>query len=162
MAVADRRTMMKLSVSLMALMACCLVAVRTLPAQDAPAAPTEPGITVITTFPGDTGPGPKDVPDNSGAVGPDHVVDFTNANVVIHDKKTCKLVRQTTQADFRKAANPDFKFPKLTDPRLLYDPLSKRWFAVIAEAANLSVGYLVVSESSDPPRVGRRSNSRWN
>src|SRR6516225_2105398 len=85
---AGRRTMMKLSVSLKALGTCCLVAVWTLPAQDTPPKTAEPGVTVLTTFPGDTGPGPKDAPDNSGAVGPDHVVDFTNANVVIHDKKT--------------------------------------------------------------------------
>jgi hypothetical protein len=39
-----------------------------------PPTTTAPGVTVLTAFPGDTGPGPKDVPDNSGAVGPDHVV----------------------------------------------------------------------------------------
>jgi hypothetical protein len=46
------------------------------------------GVSVVTMFPGDTGPDPKDAPENSGAVGPDHVVDFTNANVLIHDKTT--------------------------------------------------------------------------
>src|SRR5215831_5013599 len=142
--------MMRLSVSLMALGTCCLVAVWTLPAQDAPATTTEPGVTVLTTFPGDTGPGPKDAPDNSGAVGPDHVVDFTNANVVIHDKKSGKVIRRMTQTEFWKTTKPGFDFPRLNDPRLLYDPLSRRWFAVIAELKKLSVGYLAVSESSDP------------
>jgi hypothetical protein len=113
---------------------------------------TDPGVTIVTTFPGDTGPGPKDVPDNSGAVGPGHVVDFDNANVVIHDKKTGKVVKRMTQTEFWKAANPDFNFPKLNDPRLLYDPLSTRWFGVIAELTKGSVGYLAVSESSDPTR----------
>jgi hypothetical protein len=150
-AVADRRTMMRLSVSLMALGTCYLAAVWTLPAQDAPAT-TEPGVTVLTTFPGDTGPGPKDAPDNSGAVGPNHVVDFTNANVVIHDKKTGEVIRRMTQTEFWKNTKPAFDLPKLNDPRLLYDPLSKRWFAVIAELTKLSVGYLAVSESSDPTK----------
>jgi hypothetical protein len=163
--------MMRLAVSLMALGGCCLVAGWGLPAQDAPATkgaapdreltslgagsdqpPTtaEPGVTVLTTFPGDTGPGPKEAPDNGGAVGPNHVVDFTNANVVIHDKKTGKVIRRMTQTEFWKNTKPAFNLPKLNDPRLLYDPLSRRWFAVIAELTKLSVGYLAVSESSDP------------
>ena len=31
-------------------------------------------IEILTTFPGASGPGPKDCPDNAGAGGPDHVV----------------------------------------------------------------------------------------
>jgi hypothetical protein len=80
------------------------------------------------------------------------VVDFTNAHVVIHDKKTGKVVRRMTQTEFWKATKPAFNLPKLNDPRLLYDPLSQRWFAVIAELRHLSVGYLAVSQSSDPTR----------
>src|SRR5262249_42140973 len=48
-----------------------------------------------------------------------------------------------------------FDFPKLNDPRLLYDPLCKRWFAAIAELAKGSVGYLAVSETSDPTKGWR-------
>jgi hypothetical protein len=107
-------------------------------------------VAILSTFPGASGPGPKDCPDNSGAVGPDHVVDFTNANVVIHDKRTGSVVRQMTQTEFWKAANPQLDLPKLNDPRLLYDPLSGRWFGVIAELKKGSVGYLAVSETSDP------------
>ena len=105
-------------------------------------------IAILTTFPGASGPGPKDCPDNTGAVGPDHVVDFTNANVVIHDKRTGKVVRQMTQTEFWKAANPAFDLPKLNDPRLLYDPLSGRWFGVIAELKKGSVGYLAVWQTA--------------
>src|SRR5262245_59608267 len=146
---------MRFSVSLAALGTCCLVAVWTLLAQDPSAAAKEPGVTIATTFPGDTGPGPKEAPDNSGAVGPDHVVDFTNANVVIHDKKTGKVIRRMTQTEFWKATKPAFDLPKLNDPRLLYDPLSQRWFAVAAEFKRLSVGYLAVSESHDPTKGWR-------
>ncbi len=112
-------------------------------------------VEILTTFPGASGPGPKDCPDNAGAVGPDHVVDFTNADVVIHDKRTGKVVRQMTQTQFWKAANPRFDLPKLNDPRLLYDPLSGRWFGVIAELKEGSVGYLAVSETSDPTKGWR-------
>src|SRR5262249_17350644 len=145
-------------VSLMALGTCCLVAVWTLPAQDAPATTTEPGVTVLTTFPGDTGPGPKDAPDNSGAVGPNHVVDFTNPNRVTHDKKAGQVIRRMTQPEFWKNAKPVFDLPKLNGPRPLYAPLSKRWFAVIAELTKLSVGYLAVSESSDPTKGWKAIN----
>lgn len=109
-------------------------------------------IKILTAFPGASGPGPKDCPDNSGAVGPDHVVDFTNANVVIHDKRTGSVVRQMTQTEFWKAANSNFDLPTLNDPRLLFDPLSGRWFGVIAELKKGSVGYLAVSETSDPTK----------
>ena len=109
-------------------------------------------VAIINTFPGASGPGPKDCPDNTGAVGPDHVVDFTNANVVIHDKRTGEVVRRMTQTEFWKATKPGFDLPVLNDPRLLYDPLSKRWFALIAELKKDSVGYLAVSGSSDPTK----------
>ncbi len=162
---------MPLSVSAIAIGACCLVTTSTLLAQDGPAtksagldrAPSrragekpatiaEPGITILATFAGDTGPGPKDAPDNAGAVGPNHVVDFTNANVVIHDKKTGQVLQRRTQTEFWKNTKPAFNFPKLNDPRLLYDPLTNRWFAVVAELAAGSVGYLAVSDSSDPTK----------
>jgi hypothetical protein len=112
-------------------------------------------VEILTTFAGAFGPGPKDCPDNTGAVGPNHVVDFTNANVVIHKKRSGEVVREMTQTEFWKAANPRFELPKLNDPRLLYDPLSGRWFGVIAELRNGSVGYLAVSDSSDPTKTWR-------
>ncbi len=112
-------------------------------------------VKILTTFPGASGPGPKDCPDNVGAVGPDHVVDLTNACVVVHDKRTGKVVRQMTQTEFWKAANPRFNLPGLNDPRLLYDPLSGRWFGVVAELKKDSVGYLAVSQTSDPTRGWR-------
>jgi hypothetical protein len=112
-------------------------------------------VAILTTFPGTSGPGPKDCPDNAGAVGRDHVVDFTNANVVVHNKRTGEVVRQMTQTEFWKAANPNFDLPKLNDPRLLYDPLCERWFGVIAELTKGSVGYLAVSETSDPTKGWR-------
>ena len=71
---------------------------------------------------------------------------------MIHDKKSGKVIRRMTQTEFWKNTKPAFDFPKLNDPHLLYDPLSKRWFAVTAELTRLSVGYLAVSESSDPTK----------
>jgi hypothetical protein len=113
-------------------------------------------VTVITTCPGASGPGPKDCPDNAGAVGPEHVVDFTNANVVIHDKNSGKVLSEMTQTEFWKKAKPGFDLPKLNDPRLLYDPLCGRWFGVAADWVEKgSVGYLAVSETADPTKGWR-------
>ena len=63
---------------------------------------------VLKSFPGDSGPGPKDNPDNTGGVGPSHVVDCTDANIVIHDKKTGEVLRRTTQTEFWKNAAARF------------------------------------------------------
>jgi hypothetical protein len=119
-----------------------------------PSTTTDSGVTVLTTFPGDTGdkgPNWKEKPDICGAVGPDHVVDFTIANVVIHDKKTGKVIQRMTQPEFWKKTRPAFDFDKMNDPRLLYDPLSGRWFGVHCDIKT-AVGYLTVSESSDPTK----------
>jgi hypothetical protein len=162
---------MKFALSLMALGVCCLVAHWPLLAQDARGTPvaaapelsgqeaigekppttTDAGVTILTTFPGDTGPNWKDKPDTCGAAGPDHVVDFTTAAVVIHDKKSGKVIQEMTQLEFWKKTRPAFDFEKMNDPRLLYDPLSRRWFGVHCDLKS-AVGYLAVSESSDPTR----------
>lgn len=80
-------------------------------------------VVVLKSFPGDSGPGPKDNPDNTGGVGPSHIVDCTYANVVIHDKDTGKVLQRMTQTRFWKNANPGFNLPVLNDPRMTYDPL---------------------------------------
>ncbi len=69
---------MKARVHQLAFLCCSLV----------PAMALAQEVTVLRSFPGDSGPGPKDNPDNTGGVGPSHVVDCTDANIVIHDKKT--------------------------------------------------------------------------
>src|SRR5207249_598486 len=109
-------------------------------------------VTVLTSFPGDSGPGPKDNPDNTGGVGPGHVVDCTDANVVIHEKKTGKVLQRMTQTEFWKNAQPGFTLPKLNDPRLTFDPLAKRWYMVVQSAIAPPHGYFAVSESADPTK----------
>jgi hypothetical protein len=108
-------------------------------------------VAVLATFPGDAGPGPKDNPDNTGGVGPAHIVDCTDANIVIHDKKTGAIVRRMTQTEFWKSAG-GFSLPRLNDPRLTYDPLVERWYTVVQAAGGTPHGFLAVSESMDPTR----------
>src|SRR5580700_2388886 len=59
-------------------------------------------LTVLNAFPGDKGPGTKALPDNVGGVSENHVVDFTSANFVVHDKKTGKVLLEKSQTAFWK------------------------------------------------------------
>ncbi len=112
-------------------------------------------VTVLQTFPSDSGPGPKDNPDNTGGVGPDHVVSCTDANVVIHDKKTGKVLKHQTQTQFWKNVKPGFELPTVNDPRLTYDPLVKRWYMVLQAQHATPYGFLAVSSSADPTQEWR-------
>lgn len=102
---------------------------------------------VVCTFPGDSAIGPKPVPDNVGAVGPGHVVDFTCANFVVHDKKNGAVLQKKTQERFWE----DLGFPGIrpNDPRMLYDSISGRFIATIAHDKVHHL-YLAVSATSDP------------
>jgi hypothetical protein len=107
-------------------------------------------IVILKSFPGDSGPGPKDNPDNTGGVGPSHVVDCTDANIVFHAKKTGDVLRRMTQTEFWKNAQPGFTLPKLNDPRMIYDPLAARWYTVVQAQSGPPYGFLAVSLSADP------------
>jgi hypothetical protein len=107
-------------------------------------------VTVLKTFPGDSGLGPKDNPDNTGGVGPRHVVDCTDANIVIHDKATGAVVKRMTQTEFWKDAEPGFTLPILNDPRMTYDPIAGRWYTVVQAQSGTPYGFLAVSASMDP------------
>src|SRR5262245_58143605 len=107
-------------------------------------------LTILNAFPGDKGPGTKALPDNVGGVSEEHVVDFTSANFVVHDKKTGKVLLEKSQTvfweelGFAGIARPN-------DPRLLFDSLTKRWIATMANDAQHKL-YLAVSTTSDPLR----------
>ena len=107
-------------------------------------------VTVLRSFPGDSGPGPKDNPDNTGGVGPSHVVDCTDVNIVIHDKQTGEVMKRMTQTEFWKNAQPGFTLPTLNDPRMTYDPLARRWYTVVQAQSGSPHGFLAVAASLDP------------
>ncbi|HVR85138.1 MAG TPA: hypothetical protein VMU54_12555 [Planctomycetota bacterium] len=133
--------------------ACCLLGAAATPSVPEPRSPGQgnlfpaPTVTIQTAFRGDSAIGPKLSPDNVGAAGPEHVVDFTCANVVVHDKKSGKVLQQKTQVQFWK----DLGFGGLhpNDPRFMYDPLSGRWIGTIADDQAHHL-YLAVSTTSDP------------
>jgi len=110
--------------------------------------------TILQTFPGASGPGYKPCPDTTGAVGPNHVVSFADSSFIVHDKTTGKVLAQMTMVDFWKSVEPKNKLILATpnDPRMLFDPLSGRFFASCADDKTNHHLYLAVSTSSDPTR----------
>src|SRR3954463_9887656 len=68
-------------------------------------------------------------PDSMGAAGPNHFVEFNNGSFSVFNKNG-SLVSQVSDTSFWTSAlgvNPG----GLSDPRILYDPASQRWFAIM-------------------------------
>src|SRR5215467_15829208 len=57
-------------------------------------------VEVVATFPGNRGPGWKAAANVHGAVGPNHIVDFTVGGFMVHDKATGKVLRHLSQRQF--------------------------------------------------------------
>jgi hypothetical protein len=114
-------------------------------------------VSIVRSFPGNKGPGWKDSIDVAGAVGPRHVVDFDVAGFVVHDKASGTILRQLSTREFWQRVEPAGKLvphKDANDARMLYDPLSQRWFACAAGATEADC-FLAVSTSSDPTKPWR-------
>lgn len=108
-------------------------------------------VTIVANFPANKGPGHrKDCPDAAGAVGPKHTVVFDDRAFLVQDKATGKVLQNDTQHDFWLKVQPARTLDLLAnDPRILYDPLTGRWFAWV-QGLKPPNGYLAVSTTSDP------------
>jgi hypothetical protein len=88
-------------------------------------------------------------PDTDGAVGPNYFVELLNNLYQVYDKSGA-LIQQLRLPDFWNAAGvtpAGLPF----DPRVLYDPVSQRWFATSSENPFIPNDILVaVSNTSDP------------
>lgn len=67
---------------------------------------SEKGVTVVTSYPGNLGPGWKETIDVAGAVGPQHVVDFDEGGFVVHDKTTGKELLRFSTREFWQKVEP--------------------------------------------------------
>jgi hypothetical protein len=90
---------------------------------------------------------PVSPPDTQMAVGPSYVAEAVN-NVFTVGTRAGRLVQSTDLNTFFQVA-AGFSF---TDPRLVYDALSRRWFmsGLDFDLANASDVYVAVSDSADP------------
>lgn len=93
-------------------------------------------------------------PDSNGAIGPDHFVEFINGRFSVYDKLTGTKVQTMSDATFWTLAGLNLAGLDLSDTRIIFDPLSRRWFAsqIDINRANLTNNrfLLAISTSQDP------------
>ena len=69
-------------------------------------------------------------PDSNGAVGPDHFVQFINGRYSVYNKTNATRLLSKTDLSFWSAAGVTIPSQwDVSDPRLIFDPRSQRWFA---------------------------------
>lgn len=96
--------------------------------------------------------------DVNGAMGPNHFVELLNGTFAVYDKTTGQSVLRTSDTDFWKHAGVTVAPDMATDPRIIYDPISQRWFASMVDVdpsaadptLNSNDFLLAVSDTSDP------------
>ena len=83
-------------------------------------------------------------PDPNGNIGPKHFVEFINGTFAVYNKTNGASVKRISDIKFWSNAglviSPD---SGVSDPRVIYDPLSQRWFAS-------QVDYDAAAPSGDP------------
>ena len=90
-------------------------------------------------------------PDPDIAVGPNHIVEGVNTNIAFFNKTGTKLFEQTTQDFFQPISPEQFQ----SDPKVLYDQISKRFIVVILSlklqaSGGISDFLIGVSNTPDP------------
>jgi hypothetical protein len=97
-----------------------------------------------------------EMPDANGAAGPDHVIEFINGDVKFYDKKG-KLLRAQTTQEFWDATMDVAKYgpnPDNRDPRLLWDPHARRWYASAQRPASAGAIITVARSNTADPTKG--------
>jgi len=102
-------------------------------------------------------------PDSNGAIGPQHFVEFVNGSFAVYDRTNPANAFRESDIDFWANAGINLASDQgISDPRVIYDPLSQRWFASQIDydstAANNGQDYtleandflLAVSATADP------------
>ncbi|MBI3851311.1 MAG: hypothetical protein HY298_13705 [Verrucomicrobia bacterium] len=101
-------------------------------------------------------------PDCSGAIGPQYFVEFINGSFTVYNRTNGLSVKRITDVKFWSDAGINASgYPAVSDPRVIYDPISQRWFATQVNAnANATDPtiyandfLLAVSASTDPKGV---------
>src|SRR5437016_3955994 len=85
---------------------------------------------------------PWNPPDTHGAIGPNHFVEFINGAFGVYNKAGTLIGSKTDENTFWVTAstNAGSVFnpgeANITDPRVFYDQLSRRWFAIEVDFSN--------------------------
>lgn len=100
-------------------------------------------------------------PDSDGAVGPNDFAELVNGMFTVYAKTNGSLREIKTDLDFWAAAGVGLSGDyDVTDPRIIYDPVSQRWFAsqvdvnvtsqILDGVFSTNDFLLAVSQTSDP------------
>jgi hypothetical protein len=97
---------------------------------------------------------PRLVPDTNGAAGADYFVELLRPSYSVYRKSDGARVQTSTISNFWAAAGVTVS-DRAFDPRVLYDPHAKRWYAVAVDNFNngsplLNSFLFAISNSSDP------------
>jgi hypothetical protein len=120
-----------------------------------------PTVTIGRNFTGNTyGSSVASIPaDANGAIGPRHFVEFINGSFVVYNKTNGVSTKRISDTKFWSNAGVVLSPSDVTtDPRIVYDPLSQRWFASMVDADGFATDpalesndfLLAVSATSDP------------
>jgi hypothetical protein len=98
-------------------------------------------------------------PDTMGAVGPDHFVQFINGGFIPFNKDGSLTGAEVDDETFWANAGFDPGSGNLSDPRILYDPGSTRWFAIQVTTENTDNRVMLArSDTSDPTGTWKEVN----
>lgn len=98
-------------------------------------------------------------PDANGAIGPQHFVELINGSFAVYDKITGENILRLSDVDFWGGAGITITSDQaITDPRMIYDPISQRWFASMVDfdanatdpTTEANDFLLAFSDTSDP------------
>jgi hypothetical protein len=95
-------------------------------------------------------------PDTMGAVGPDHIVELVNGAYAVYNKSGGMVTPLVTDTAFWSAAGISSTIlgAGLTDPRVVYDHASDRWFATQATMNTTGNQVLVARSNTSDPTAG--------
>lgn len=98
-------------------------------------------------------------PDSNGAIGPGRFVEFVNGTMAVYNRTNGAQVQRKSDLIFWSGANVNLAASQaVSDPRVIYDPQSQRWFAVQVDLDGSALDpttqandfLLAVSTSSNP------------
>ncbi len=139
-----------------------------LPLVVAQAGPIAPITSILENFPGvdlNSDPETATPPDSNGAAGPNHFVEFINGAFAIYHKDGTPAQSLIPDTTFWTNAgiNPSTIAAGLSDPRIIYDSASGRWFAAQITVDNTGNKVLVArSNTSDPTGVWKATSFTGN
>jgi hypothetical protein len=97
-------------------------------------------------------------PDSDGVIGPSRFMEFVNGAVAVYDRTNGTSVQRKSDLKFWADAGLNTSAIDVSDPRVIYDPLSQRWFATMVDfdpnasdpTTEANDFLLAVSTSSNP------------